>query len=683
MTENFKFLSDQQVIFDKYEKGYATIIATPGSGKTTIISYLIKKLCDNKKINPSTILVLTYTDSAALEFKNRTISLLRNTYRTPEFSTIHSFCNRILRKFSPEHEEVEVISEDRSLTILLNILVKLGFEITEDNWMNITKDIFLLINQCRSKFGFEKLKKLKDLDDFKILEQIKFEGSINSVLLKCIKLLPLIWEEYHNFLTKMGYIDFNDMICETYNLIKNNPTILNYLQENYHYIFEDEAQDSTNLQFEILKLIAGSDGNYVRVGDPNQNIYSSFTLACSESLIEFSKENPVFSMRQSTRSNIRIIKLANDLHKEFSSYFPSLYKLEPAGAFNPDQGKIIIKSFSNINEKYLEVFKILRNLDIENETTAILCPTNNQCKEIYERLVQQGFNVILHKEQNDLLKSDLIKTIKDIFEFILDPKDLKKLFYILEKLGISIDIINEIFKENHISYEYIKSLAQDQIFFSNFSIDTKLISSVFKKVLQLLESVYLPVSNIFEIVISIFYDSEDMKIERTQARKLHKIWRQFTQRSQLSGIDDFLRWLKRYSTNNLIQNMISFYKEDKEDFYKKGYIHVLTQHKSKGLEWDSVFILHLNNWDFKDIYSYYPKEIKDPVPVLKAIIQQEDLNKILSKEREKLIAESFRRLYVCITRAKKFLFIGYSETSNGKPKSPHQAFIFLQQKTKI
>ena len=133
--KEFKLSEDQENIINNYSKGFASVLATPGAGKTTIITLLIKKLIVEDKIPPQSILILTLTESAAKEFKERTLALFKEEklfYKSlPEFSTIHSFCHRNLSRYYKDYETLKLLPDTQRNEQIEKLLLDRGFNLEE------------------------------------------------------------------------------------------------------------------------------------------------------------------------------------------------------------------------------------------------------------------------------------------------------------------------------------------------------------------------------------------------------------------------------------------------------------------------------------------------------------------------------------------------------------------------
>ena len=298
------------------------VSAVPGSGKTHILSYLASRLV-RRVGEEQEVLIVTLVNAAVDNFRRRVDNFVRQEGLLPGFNyrvcTLHSLAFDIVRQrpaLAGLSEETEVVDERTAELILREVV---------DGWLaenpEVVQDYLVPTVDYRSisrqqlpelvlAIARSFIKRAKDLrytyhhledayrrhDEFLPLAQLGIE----------------IYRDYQNRLARIG-VDFDDLIRLAAQAIDLDPDFLRRLQERWPIILEDEAQDSSFLQQEILERLAGSSGTWVRVGDPNQAIYETFTTADPQHLRNFLERHEVKSlpMPESGRSTQSIIDLAN------------------------------------------------------------------------------------------------------------------------------------------------------------------------------------------------------------------------------------------------------------------------------------------------------------------------------------------------------------------------------------
>ncbi|MCL4415304.1 MAG: ATP-dependent helicase [Actinobacteria bacterium] len=338
-----------QLILDKYQlkainhnKGPLLIIAGAGTGKTTVITERIKHLVLEKKVEPSKILALTFTEKAALEMEERVDKEMPYGYTQMWISTFHSFCDRILR--------------NEAIHIGLNPSYKLHTE--AESILFIRENIFKFkLNYFRplgnpNKFlsaFIQHFSRLKD-EDISPNEYLHWaqgqKSSIRQAQDKNQKLeakqyleLANAFETYENLKAKEGVMDFSDLISNTLKLFRERENILKNYQNQFEYILIDEFQDINYAQNELAISLSGNNKNITVVGDDDQSIYR-FRGSSVSNIIQFKQRFP----------NTTIITLVNN-YRSTQEILDKSYKLIQNN--NPDR----LEAKQNLNKKLISVRK--------------------------------------------------------------------------------------------------------------------------------------------------------------------------------------------------------------------------------------------------------------------------------------------------------------------------------------
>ena len=494
---------------------------------------------------------------------------------------------------------------------------------------------------------------------------------ISNLHFKYLSIIPEIINEYESFLKENKKIDFDMMINETYNVIKEDPIILDTLNKKYEYIMEDEAQDSNEIQCEILKLISGKNGNYIRVGDPNQSIFTTFTGADYKGLIDFYNNYQKYEIRESNRSYQEIIDTANCLVDKFKDSFPSHEVQIIQGSFNPQYGSVNFEELETSDDEidYI-VNKISENMKKNRKATfSILTRTNNQAKEFYSRITSKGFPCILHGNKEDnFFANETVKKIAFIVYYIIFPYNYRGFVELLKILKINEDIIQEFFNDEEQFYKTLESLAKNELIYLGDDNAFEIITAISKKIYRLVNSIYLSVTEVLQIINNYFIDEIN---EKNVLSLLNKMWLRTSK--QNTDISDFYTWLRKYMDIKISQE-IDF---AEEDFSSPETIHILTVHKAKGLQWDNVFLPQFTKIDYKDdTWKGFKTDFKS---IIFALAENKNVTEIKDKIIKEEVHESRRLAYVGITRAKKNLFItSPSYSFEQKERSPAEIFYILR-----
>lgn len=250
-----------------HQDGPMLVLAGPGSGKTRVITERTKHLIRACQINPSHILVITFTKAAAVEMKQRFLGLMGNEAPPVTFGTFHAVFFSIL-KHAYHYSAENIVREDQRLSCMRAIIGKLSLEYEDESEF---------IGSVLGEIGLVKNSGI-DLANY---------YSINCAE----EVFRRIYSEYHEYLYKHRLIDFEDMLVYTWELLSERKDILSAWQNKYRYILIDEFQDINKLQFDIIKLLAGERRNLFVVGDDDQSIYR-FRGAKPELMLHFTDDYP-------------------------------------------------------------------------------------------------------------------------------------------------------------------------------------------------------------------------------------------------------------------------------------------------------------------------------------------------------------------------------------------------------
>lgn len=372
---------DQKPVLE-YKSGYMGISAVPGAGKTTILLALIIKLLE-RGINPERIFVLTYMDSAARNFRERIKNVQKRSSRLPNISTIHGLSLRILKE-NGNYEKLGLSAD---------------FEICDDSQRG------RILREIASKMHIES-KTAEEFDRavsiFKIA-QGKFKEQPTDAKLRKFK---TFFSLYQDNLKEYNLIDYDDMLTGSVRILKENPDILAHYQEICEYIIEDEAQDSSLIQQELIALLSGKHKNIIRCGDVNQSITSTFSNADVEGFRNFITQNYNVSMDCSQRCSKDVYECANKLvtlslasKDSEKSFFKML--MHPVEGRNPKSvnGVQSLIFDSTIEEKNY-ILKVIKNTLSKNPdyTVGILLRYNYQVAAWQDLIENSGLKAITRNQ---------------------------------------------------------------------------------------------------------------------------------------------------------------------------------------------------------------------------------------------------------------------------------------------
>ncbi len=258
-------LNKAQRMAAEHGEGAMLVLAGPGSGKTAVITERVRWLAEHKKVPPERILVITFSRAAAVEMKKRFEKLTSHQYSSVNFGTFHAIFFNIIKTES-HYDQTNIISESERCRIIRERVHELRINTVKERE---------LIEQVSSAISAVKS---------------------GSVRLRDMRVHPLSGEEfgdiyrtYCDYLAGEGKLDFDDMMTKCDALFEQSPETLRAWQEKYSYILIDEFQDINALQYRLVKLLALPENNIFAVGDDDQSIYG-FRGARPDFMFEFERD---------------------------------------------------------------------------------------------------------------------------------------------------------------------------------------------------------------------------------------------------------------------------------------------------------------------------------------------------------------------------------------------------------
>ena len=598
---------DQKPVLE-YEKGLMAVTAVAGAGKTTIMLALIIKLLE-KGIAPDNIFVLTYMDSAARTFRERIKNSFPDMSELPNISTIHGLSMRILRENNNHAHlgldvDFDIIDEIKKLKLITEILYTEGFD--PKNAQNYERAI--------SSFKNSKFKNYELLTpSFK-----------------------RIYQKYQNSLKELNLIDYDDLLILSLELLKTNSKIREYYQNLAKVVIEDEAQDSSEIQQELINIIAHKFGNIIRCGDINQAITSTFTNSDTKGFKKFIEKSENVTMNFTARNSTGVINAANDLIKRgLKVSKTSFFEIET----KPIQGKNIV----NNNAVKLKVFdfeedekKFIKDKIIEikendkNATIGILTRTNKEA-EIFAQYLKENIDAKIITKSDSISQNPVFKAVLAIFNFISNPMNN---IIISNNLKTLMDLG---FYKNEI--ELIEKIKNQN---SPFILENNEDSPYWWDLRYFLELVTLPVVE-FAFKVGEFYFMNN-KIKKINIAPISSIVSKI-----YATAGNFEETLNKMNEINK-KGGFNLKLIDDNNETKQGEIYVMTLHKSKGDEFDYVFIP--NMYDKNLGLSLDEIKLKDEVKITLNLNNNKEENK-----KQDIIDENLRLFYVGLTRARNEIYI--------------------------
>ncbi|MFN0112389.1 MAG: ATP-dependent helicase [Blastocatellia bacterium] len=691
----------------EYSGGKMGVSAVPGSGKTTTLSALAAKLVRESKFERGQqILIVTLVNSARSKFDQTVRSFLGegNLGTLYRVRTLHGLANDIVSErpgLVGLSDDFQIIDEFEAKAIIADAVTA---------WFNAHRDFGVEEylspdHQQKDKSRWQWREKATDITMEVIQKAKDFRwrpNELHDALAASTQTLPLaemclsVYESYQRGLQYRGGVDFQDLIRLAVDVLEASPDYLATLQRRWPYILEDEAQDSSKLQEEILRKLAGEAGNWVRVGDPNQAIYETFTTASPEYLRSFLTEPGVVAreLPESGRSAQRIIDTANHLirwslkhpNSQIRARQPLTEPRIVAADNNPpdtdNNVKFMFDERRSSEKEREDVAKSVRAWLAKNpeSTCALLLPTNANGAKMGELL--QSLK-IPHVEvlRTTTSTREVARTLHHIADFLASPTDSAKLgkaflaFVRDERESAeAVETANQLKKLKHVE-QFTAPRDKDWLLDArNASTDPEkfdLLERFRTNVQRWQEAALLPIDQL-TLTISSDLFKEPAEIATAYSIAVHL--RGFVEANPEFRLPDCVVELGEIVRNN---RKFTGLGEDDDQFDPtsyKGQAVIITHHKAKGLEWDRVYLMSVNNYDFPSAdandqfqsENYFARDrlnlSAEALAQLKSLKTGEPYREGEATEHARIeyCAERLRLLYVGITRAKRELIVTWN-----------------------
>lgn len=700
---------DQEQVV-RYRGGYLAVPAVPGAGKTTVLAALASDLIAGGRHEPGRILVVTYTNSGVGNFRTRIGDMLaeRGLSRNSgyEVRTLHSLAMSVVRE-RPEAlrltDQFSVLDGPRQERVLGEIARRwMAWHRAEweaalkpdlppyrrddalRRWEKETTSLFLtMIKQFKAR-GIGPAEAVHLAADLPGTSFLKWAAEVYGL--------------YQAELGAQGVLDYDDLITGAYRLIRSDVELLARLRARWTYLFEDEAQDSTPLQEQILLALAGPGGNLVRVGDPNQSIMSTFTAA-DPALFRAFCRRPDVDVRPlvyAGRSSPDIIDLANRL-VEWAVYenpepacrgalVEQMIQPVPEGypQQNPRPGRYTIntRQFDTYSQELetLARWADLVRQQYPDRTVAVLLPTNNMVDALAMECEKLGAPCIQLRRD---LNPEAYKTVSDLLalvEFLADPLDGGRLVLALGRLlGLK--------DPEHASFApFLHRARLEELF---FPLDgTEPFADLHRQVPEaagwadldqwlykvrgwLEESQRVPPDS---LVLLLAQDLGLQGEERAVAHQVALHIRRLLYEEPAAGLYEAAAWA-RIRSEALSRAAATFY--DRRGFKPEpGVVYAVTCHSAKGLEWDTCFVgavtrdagtypSSLEDWIPSELW-YLQEDLMNPTAL--AVAELDELRAgvgradPIRRAKADVVNERLRLLYVAATRARENLVVSCYRT---------------------
>lgn len=635
MDKILKGLNDKQIEAVTTTEGPVLVLAGAGSGKTTVLVRRIAYIIKSRGVSPFSILAITFTNKAASEMKKRIGDILGDVAENMWIGTFHSRCVRILR----------------------GCIDRLGYG--KDFVIYDSADSKTLLKECYREEGIDE--KNFPINNVRAIisnakNDVMDENTFENLYSKDFRMATVarIYKKYQQKLKRSNALDFDDIILNTVKILSTEPDILERYQEMFKYILVDEYQDTNNLQYLLINLLAQKYQNICVVGDDDQSIYK-FRGANIGNILSFEEDfadAKRITLDQNYRSTQNILDAANTvisnnkkrMGKELWTAKGEGGLITTVTAYNEyEEGRFIANEIKKYQDKGGNI-----------SDCAVLYRTNAQSRVLEEQFMRAGIPARVFGGMRFFDR----KEIKDIFAYlrlIYNHNDDVSLMRIINepkrKIGkVTLDKVSDLAEEDNASMFDIISEAKD---YPQLKTAAPKLEEFANLILTLEE--YIDNMPLADFIVKVWEDTGYMKMLEADnsiesQTRIENIKELLNSAAEFEKNEEYNGTLEEYLESvSLISDTDSYDDEDEA-------VVLMTVHSAKGLEFPVVFLAGLEEGLF---------------PGLKSMETNED------------IEEERRLCYVAITRAKEKLYItkAQSRTTYGKTTSTQPSRFFRELPT--
>lgn len=551
--------------------GAAQVFAGPGSGKTYVTVQRIKHLITQQGVDPSHILVITFTKAAALEMQERFFHLMEPERPPVKFGTFHAVFYHILKQ-SAQYRDYSIITESEKRKLIRKII-------------HMHRQFVHLQEE-----DLEEL--IRILNIYKTTSVVK-EMSVRKINPEDICFLV---KEYEEYLKEFRQIDFDDIIRHCYRLLTDRPDVLARWQSQFTFILIDEFQDISPSQYEIIKLLAAPQNNLFIVGDDDQSIYG-FRGASPGSMLDFMKDYPdaarIF-LDVNYRCNKQIVdaslKVIGENHNRVKKSIQAFRK--------EDRGFHFLIFEDKVKEEDCLIDELKKKQqEGELENCAMICRTNYECALWAQNLHKNSIPFVIKEAPQNKFQHFVIC---DIMAYLKLAQGNLQRKYFLRIMNRPVRYI----KRDSVPEEYINEESLMQ-YYADIPAIKEHVRKLFTDLKSLrTKKLHLQIHYIRKVIGYDRYLHEKYGVDKEEELiRMAVEFQQFAERFQtLSEMDDYIsqytEMLKEHQKTNLNPKTA------------KG-ISLLTMHTSKGLEFDTVYLPDCQEGKIPSAKSQTEEEIEE------------------------------------------------------------------------
>ncbi|MDY4970927.1 MAG: ATP-dependent helicase [Lachnospiraceae bacterium] len=587
-----------------HKDGPMMVLAGPGSGKTFVLTCRIQELIEDGHVNPGSILVVTFTRAAADQMKERFLKMSGQETTAVSFGTFHSVFFKIIR-YAYQYTGSQIIREEQKYAVLREIIR--GQQVTIEDEKEFINGILSEISVVKGE--------MMNLDHY-------YSVSCPSDVFRNI------FRAYQEWMDQNRMIDFDDMQVICWELFRGRPDILASWQKKYRYILVDEFQDICRIQYELVRMLAAPENNLFIVGDDDQSIYR-FRGARPEIMLGFEKDYPgcrKVLLDVNFRCDRNIVAAAGRVIRKNRTRFAKEIR-----ASRPAEHAVLVRKFDDSNQQYLHVIREIQRKAQEGtplEDMAVLFRTARCAGGLVQKMMDFNIPFQMKDVLPDLYSHFISRNILAYVRIAMGSRDRSDFLEIINRPNRYVS--RNVFDTPQVSFDALAAKFKDRDWMADriykLEVQIKMLSRM---------TPYAAISYIRNAMGYEQYLEEYAQFRRMKPSELLDVLDEIQEASR--EFETYEAWLLH------IEAYQKELKEQAADRNRRGEGVVLsTMHGSKGLEYDTVYIIDAN---------------EGITPHEKAVLDED-------------IEEERRLFYVAMTRAKNHLLICCTKEKFHKAQEP-------------
>lgn len=587
-----------------YDNGPALVIAGAGTGKTRTLVYRVARLVESG-VDPSQILLLTFTRRAANEMLNRASSILDERCRRVKGGTFHFYCSQILHRYA-EHigfpNNFTIIDTSDALEVIQFVRTKMNLHKKNKRFPN-KNTLYSIISACKNKNLDLRVVLMESYPQF-----IELQKNIEEVI-----------NGYENYKAQNFVMDFDDLLIKTVELLTQHEDIKIKVAGSHRFVLVDEYQDTNKLQATLAQLLSSVHGNIMGVGDDAQSIYS-FRGADHQNIMEFPKifnGTKIIKLEENYRSTPQILNVANHILAQANFKFDKhLFSNKPEG-----DKPALVKAPSELDQSRFVAQAVLqlREQEIPLNEIAVLFRNGRDSYDLEVELNRKNIPFVKYGGQK-FTEAAHIKDVLAHIRVIVNPMDTiawNRVLMLIDGIGpkSAQDLFEWIRLANN-PYQLDLSESVSASYLNQIKNLSKLLVSIKEGELSVSETVDLIVEY-YRVFCEKRYDDYPKRLKDLEA--FINIALSFTSLEKM---------LEELALDPITATAV----ETEQKLEEESPLILSTIHSAKGLEWEHVFIIQCLDGILPSAYSV---------------------------ENDEQLDEELRLLYVATTRAKQMLYYSY------------------------